>query len=34
MENDIRAGMSGVIKVVHVAPGQGVTLNEVLLEIE
>ena len=34
MENDIRAGTSGVVKTVHVVPGQSVTLNEVLLEIE
>ena len=34
MENDIRAGTSGVVKIIHVTLGQSVTLNEVLLEIE
>lgn len=34
MENEIRAPRSGKIKAVNVSPGQGVTIHEVLVEIE
>jgi len=34
MENEIRSPKSGVVKVLNVVPGQGVTLYEVLAEIE
>ena len=34
MENEIKAPRSGIVRRINVSSGQGVTLNEVLAEIE
>ncbi|MFM8322813.1 MAG: biotin/lipoyl-containing protein [Chloroflexota bacterium] len=34
MENEIRAGRSGTVKILNVAPGQRVSLNDLLAEID
>jgi biotin carboxyl carrier protein len=34
MENEIRASKPGIVRQIHVKPGQTVILNETLVEIE
>jgi biotin carboxyl carrier protein len=34
MENEIKAGLAGVVKAIHVAPGQAVEKGAPLVELE